>query len=147
MDITPLLKSLQKDLLTTARNVYIKKDSVASGNTIKSLKVLLRSEGKSSFSLTLVGHEKVYYTLYGRGKGRKPPYDVLEKWADARGLNLSPKQIRGLQIKIAKHGTKKRYWGFYEDLEAELLPMIDKKLNESSTKLMFTADILNSFRL
>jgi hypothetical protein len=99
----------------------------ATGDSANSIEVVVRDKGKAVF-MEVLAEQPIEFILNGRGPGGIPPIYEVERWLSAKGLNLNPFAVA---VNIAKYGTKRKYFGFFEDVESKLFPLMDKILTDT----------------
>lgn len=96
-------------------------DSVVTGKLLESVYRRLLVSKNSDTITSNVGFQKpgssyAFWANYGREAGNFPPYDVILKWATARGI---PQEfVKSIVYSIGHHGTEGKH--FMEKAEAKI---------------------------
>lgn len=139
--VIQLLRAEDANILNFARSVMIRNDKVASAETIMKMRTRTRAKGGNAI-FQLLGPEHIFFTLFGRGPGAMPPEGIIEDWLDDRNLDLDPYPIRR---NIAENGTVAGDFGFINQFEAELLPLLEQRLQNEQAAAIIFQDLTNAF--
>lgn len=75
-------------------------------NLLKTMKIVATNDGDLMFDI--IFNDYVYYVEHGRGKGKRPPVDAIEKWCARHNIPTDNKTLWAIRTHIANEGLKPR---------------------------------------
>ncbi len=98
------LDIIGKKMASGIRAEFFKKGLVDTAKAVQSVKHKVKGG-----AVSIVWLPRVHYLLYGRGPGKRPPFDIIKEWVERR-LKPPKKAVWAITdticSKIAKHGTR-----------------------------------------
>lgn len=138
--VVELLRAEESVVLNLSRSILIKNGKVASGKTVMAMRTKVGSGAASAF-MDLLGPEHIFYTLFGRGPGGVPSVKVFEQWVKDKTLDLNPFAVRR---NIQDRGTLAKDFGFIDQFEAELIPLLQQRFESEQAANILLRDLTDT---